>query len=97
MKNPPTVQETWVGSLGWEDPLEEEMVPHASILAWEVPWTEDPGGLQSMGHKESDTTERLGTGTHSQISPASLGAHQEPADHHSCAFEESCTWWNLLS
>ena len=57
MKNPPTVQETWVGSLGWEDLLEEEMAIHASILAWEVPWREEPGGLQSMGHKESDTTE----------------------------------------
>ena len=97
MKNPPTVQETWVGSLGWEDLLEEEMATHASILAWEVPWREEPGGLQSMGHKGSDTTERLGTGTYSQISPASLGVHQKPADYRSYAFGESCTWWDLLS
>ena len=63
MKNPPTVQETWVGSLGWEDPLEEGMATHSSILAWRIPWTEEPGGLQSMGHKESDMTERLSTHT----------------------------------
>ena len=42
-------QETWVRSLGQEDPLEEEMATHSSILAWEMPWTEEPGGLQSMG------------------------------------------------
>ena len=47
----------WVSSLGLEDPLEEEMPTHSSILAWEIPWTEEPGGLQSMGSKkESDTT-----------------------------------------
>ena len=43
------MQETWVRSLGWEDPLEEEMVTHSSMLAWEIPWTEEPGGLQSIG------------------------------------------------
>ena len=42
-------QETWVQSLGWEDPLEEEMAIHSSILAWEIPWPEEPGGLQSTG------------------------------------------------
>ena len=51
--------ETWVRSLGQEDPLEKEMATHSSILAWRIPWTEDLGGLQSMGRKESDTTERL--------------------------------------
>ena len=45
----PAVQETWVRSLGWEDPLEKEMATHSSILAWRIPWTEDPGRLQSMG------------------------------------------------
>ena len=44
-----TMQETWVQSLGWEDLLEKEMVTHSSILAWKIPWTEDPGRLQSMG------------------------------------------------
>ena len=51
--------ETWVQSLGQEDPLEKEMATHSSILAWRIPWTEELVGLQSMGHKESDTTERL--------------------------------------
>ena len=43
------MQETWVQLLGWEDPLEKEMETHSSILAWKIPWTEEPGGLQSMG------------------------------------------------
>ena len=43
------MQETWVRSLGWEDPLEKEMTTHSSILAWEIPWTNEPGGLQSRG------------------------------------------------
>ena len=49
VKNLPAMQETWVRSLGWEDPLEEGMATHSSVLAWEIPWTERPGGLQSMG------------------------------------------------
>ena len=48
VKNLSVVQETWVRSQGWEDPLEKEMVTHSSILAWKIPWTEEPGGLQSM-------------------------------------------------
>ena len=51
------MQETWVQSLGQENPLEGEMATRISILVWEIPWTEEPGGLQSMGCKESDTTE----------------------------------------
>ena len=51
VKNLPAVQETWVRSLGWEDPLEKEMETHSSILAWKISWTEEPGGLQSMGSK----------------------------------------------
>ena len=43
------MQETWIWSLGQEDPLEKEMATHCSILAWEIPWTEEPGGLQSLG------------------------------------------------
>ena len=50
-------QEVWVRSLGQEDPLEKEMATHFSILAWRMPWTEEPVGLQSWGHKESDMTE----------------------------------------
>ena len=53
------MQETWVRFLGWEDPLEKEMATHSSILAWKIPWMEKPGGLQSWGRKELDTTERL--------------------------------------
>ena len=49
VKNPPVMQKMWVRSLGQEDPLEKEMASHSSILAWEIPWTEEPGGLQSMG------------------------------------------------
>ena len=51
--------ETWVRSLGREDPLEKEMATHSSILAWRTPWSEELGGLQATGRKESDTTERL--------------------------------------
>ena len=49
VKNLPAMWETWVQSLGWEDPLEEGMATHSSILPWRIPWTEEPGGLQSMG------------------------------------------------
>ena len=48
IKHLPTMQETWVQSLGWEDALEKEMATHSSILAWEIPQTEEPGGLQSV-------------------------------------------------
>ena len=51
------MQEMWVPSLGWEDPLEEGMATHSSIPAWRIPWREEPGGLQSMGRTESDMTE----------------------------------------
>ena len=48
-ENLPAIQETWVRSLGWEDPLEEGTETHSSIFAWRLPWTEEPGGLQSTG------------------------------------------------
>ena len=56
VKNPPAnagIQEMQVRSLGWEDPLKEGMETHSSTLAWEIPWTEEPGGLLSMGSKKS--------------------------------------------
>ena len=53
VRNLPAVRETWVRSLGWEDPLEEGMATHFSILAWRIPWTEEPGGLQSMESSKS--------------------------------------------
>ena len=49
VKNPAAMKEIWVRSLGWEDPLEEGMAIHSSILAWRIPWTEETGGLQSIG------------------------------------------------
>ena len=48
-KESPARRETWVRFLGWEDPLEEGMATHSSILVWRIPWTEEPGGLQSLG------------------------------------------------
>ena len=56
IKNLPVVQETLVQSLVHEDPLEKEMATHSCILAWRIPWTEQPGGLQSMGSQELNTT-----------------------------------------
>ena len=56
VKNLPAVQEMWVWFLDQEDPLEKEMATHSTILAWEIPWTEESGGLQSMGWQELDTT-----------------------------------------
>ena len=53
----PAMRETWVQSLDQEDPLEEEMATHSNILAWRMPWTEEPGGYSPWGHKELDTTE----------------------------------------
>ena len=55
VKNLPAGQETQVQSLDWEDPLEKEMATHYSILAWKIPWTVEPGGLQSMGLQRSWT------------------------------------------
>ena len=58
VKNLPAMWQTWIGSLGWEDPLEKGMATHSSILAWRIPWTEEPGRIySSWGHKESNMTE----------------------------------------
>ena len=56
VKSQAAMHETWVESLGWEDPLEKEMATHSSILVWEIPLTKEPGGLQFKGSKELDTT-----------------------------------------
>ena len=58
VKHLPAMQETWVQSLGWEDSLEKDIATHSSILAWRIPWTEEPDGLQftESGHKESGMT-----------------------------------------
>ena len=86
MKNPPAVRETWVQALGWEDPLEEGMATHSSILTWRIPWTEEPGGLQFMGHKESDTAEPL---TWSFTFPLRIFANY-------CGRTDSKKWWKRL-
>ena len=52
VESPPAMQETWVRYLGWEDSLEKEMATHSSILAWRIPWTEEPGGLESTGSQK---------------------------------------------
>ena len=70
VKHLPTMRETWVRSLGWEDPLEKEMATHSSTLAWRIPWMKEPGGYSPWGRKESDTTERL-------HSPCMLGTTPE--------------------
>ena len=57
VKNLLAMQETWVQSLGWEDPLEKGVAIHSSILAWSIPWTEEPGGLQSLGSQRVGHTE----------------------------------------
>ena len=59
VKRLPAMWETRIRSLGREEPLEKEMATHSSILAWRIPWMEEPGRLQSMGHQESNTTEQL--------------------------------------
>ena len=64
--NPPAMQESWVQSLGQDDPLEEGMATHSSILAWRIPWTEEPGALQFMGSQRVDMTEQL-THTHENV------------------------------
>ena len=63
VKNLSAKQETLVPSLGWEDPLEKGMAPHSSTLAWKIPWTGEPGGLQSMESQESDMTKHASTHT----------------------------------
>ena len=67
VKKLPAKKETWVLSLGLKDPLEKETTTDSSILAWRISWTEEPGGLQSMGSQESGTTQRLSTHTYKGI------------------------------
>ena len=67
VKSLPPMQETWVQSLGRKDPLEEGMTAHSKILAWRIPWTEEPCGLQSTGCKELDMTEQLHHNYHLQM------------------------------
>ena len=61
VKNPPAMQETWVQSLGWKDPLEKGMASHSRSLAWRIPWTEEPGGLQFTGSQSQTQLNQLST------------------------------------
>ena len=95
VKSLPAVRETRVLSLGWEDPLEKEMAIHSSILAWRIPWTEESGGLQSMGSQESDTTEWLthitlhGRNRHDDIT---LGPQDGSLNGVSMQYSGLCFW-----
>ena len=82
VKNLPAIQEIQVQSLSQKDPLEKGMSTHWSILAWRIPWAEDPGGLQSMGSQESDTTKQLTL----SLSLETLASHLQgqPAFHIPC-------------
>ena len=87
VKNLPAIQETWVRSLGREDPLEEEMPIHASIHAWKIPWTEEPGGYHPWGQKESDMTGRVSMSASIPLSKwATSSLSTPPADGHLCCF-----------
>ena len=75
LKHLPVMRETWVQSLGWEDPLEKEMAIHSSILAWRIPWTKEPGGLQSTGSQKvgQDWVTSLSLWTEAHQAPLSMG------------------------
>ena len=80
LKRLPAMRETWVRSLGWEDPLEKEMAPHSSILAWKIPRMEEPVGYSPRGRKESDTTERLHFRFHFRASEVALVVKNPPTN-----------------
>ena len=86
VKNLPALWDTWVQSLGWEDPLEKEMAAHSSIVAWKIPWTDEPGELQSMGLQRvrhdwaTNTYTHTHTHTHTRARARSHTPSQEPRD-----------------
>ena len=82
IKHPPTMRETQFRSMGWEDPLEKEMATHSSILAWRIPWTEEPGGLQSTGSQRfgHDWATSLSRGEVRPTSKSLIMSHLVP--HH---------------
>ena len=86
VKNPPAMQETWVQFMGQEDPLEKRMAIHSRILAWEIPWTEEPGGLQSIGLQRvgHDLATKSQLHTYLHLQPEAVG-HQ-PSIHSSTHF-----------
>ena len=101
VKNLPARRKSHVLSLGWEDPAEKGMAPHASILAWEIPWTEEPGGLQSMGSQtvRHDQVTNTLTFVHSEVK-TTIKLMNMPSPHGSylylCFLVMICTrtlWW----
>ena len=88
VKNLPAVWEIWVWSLDWDDPLEEDMATHSNILAWRIPWTEEPGGLQSMG---SQRVRHDWVTKHSTRDTGSIpGSGRSPGGGHGYPFHYSC-------
>ena len=85
------MQETWVQSLGWEDPLQKERAAHSSILAWEIPWTEEPGRLQARGRKDSDPTEWLTFSLFTGGVQEAFGPGWFP-----CSWAETCLLWLMV-
>ena len=84
------MKETWIQSLGQEDPLEEEMSTHSDILAWGIPWTEEPGGLQVMGLQESYITYQLNTHTHTHTHTHGLSLSVPEAHTHTHTHTHTC-------
>ena len=83
LKRLPAMRETWVRSLGWEDPLEKDVATHSSILAWRIPWTEEPCGLQStesqrVGHDFTFTLWEKAMGAHSSTLAWKIPRTEEP-------------------
>ena len=93
VKHLPTVQETWVQSLDWEDPLEKAMAPHSSTLAWKVPWAEERGGLQSLGSQRVGRDERLRFGALAIHGRVHTGTprHTPLPRHQPCGHENLCS------
>ena len=112
VKNLPAMQGTWVQSLGWKDPLEEGMATHSSILAWRIPWTKEPGGLQSMGSQRVRRDSATNTHTSPDFSSLlSSVTYSFALKHSSCSEQyispsiflcvcfllEGVLWWNMHS
>ena len=94
VRNLPAMQETWVRSVSWEDPLEKEMATHSSILAWSIPWAEEPGGYSPWSCKELDTTEQL---AHTQDRSNALALQTSMSRLRSSVHTAPHTWKEILS
>ena len=102
VKNPPAMREMWVRSQGWEDPLEEGMATHSSILAWRIPWTEILVGYSPWSRKESDMTEQLSTAQlsllkHLTLENRTCSPCKEISDLLVCRalFQQCCFWCSI--